>query len=346
MNANAHLNFYLAKDCVTEFENIFRKSMKMSFSDRLEDILKGRSIIFDSIGQPNVPAQTEEGLEQARTVTPTVIYPSEKVTVVGAIDSSVVHLARTDEGRLYAAKSGVVVSSGRRIRHNIRLGPMLIYLTEESLRNSKIDHNLGNLLLVDSSIAKRLIRIRLERAIQLVLSSRLNNSIVLIDGALRPSVFEDSTCTINRVIEASSLSNNDVLGLSKHTNLTNLHQFEGLLKAMPYSSYIDASCVIKSLVRNTLGNNLLVKLGKNESEYVFRVDICSANGNDLECLEKLIGNDIVFRSYPESLRIAHHLSTFTPTEVSSLKGFISRSYGAEEVDETATRKNILGVSFV
>ena len=89
-----------------------------------------------------------------------------------------------------------------------------------------------------------------------------------------------------------------------------------------------------------------MKLGKNQSEYVFRVDICSANGNDLKCLEKLIGNDIVFRSYPESLRIAHHLSTFTPTEVSSLKGFISRNYCAQVVDETATRKNILGVSFV
>ena len=251
MNANAHLNFYLEKDCVTECENTFRKSMKMSFSDRLEDILKGRSIIFDSIGQPIVPAQRKEGLEQALTLTPTAIYPSEKVTVIGAIDSSVVHLARTEEGRLYAAKSGVVVSSGRRIRHHIRLGPMLIYLTEEFLRNSKIDHNLGNLLLVDSSIAKRLIRIRLERAIQLVLSSRLNNSIVLIDGALRPSVFEDNTCTINRVIEASSLSNNDVLGLSKRTNLTILNQFEDLLKSMPYSSYIDAGCLIKSLVRNT-----------------------------------------------------------------------------------------------
>jgi hypothetical protein len=174
----------------------------------------------------------------------------------------------------------------------------------------------------------------------------LKNSIVLIDGALRPSVFEDNTCTISKVIEASTLSNNDVLGLSKRTNLAILNQFENLLKAMPYSSYIDAGCVIKSLVRNTLGNNLLVKLGKDESEYVFRADISSANGNDLECLEKLIGNDIVFRSYPESLRIAHHLSTFTTTEVSSLKGFISRNYGAEEVAETATRKNILGVSFV
>jgi hypothetical protein len=346
MNANAHLDFYLEEDCITEFENTFRKSMKTCLSDQLEEILKGRRIIFDSIEQMTVPARRDGSFDQACTVTPRVIHPSEKVTLISAIDSSVIHLARTEEGRLYAAKSGVVISSGRRIRRHFRLGPMLIYLTEEFLCKSKIDHNLGNLLLVDSSIAKRLIRIRLERAIQLVLSSRLKNSIILIDGALRPSIFEDYNCTINRVIEMSTLSNNDVIGLSKNTSMTILNQFGNLLKAMPHPACIDTGCVIKSLARNTLGNNLLVKLGKNENEYVLRADICSANGNDLECLERLIGNDILFRSYPESLRIAHHISTFTTTEVSSLKGFISRSYGAEEVDQTATRKNILGVSFV
>jgi len=346
MNANAHLNFYLEEDCITEFENTFRKSMKTCLSDQLEEILKGRRIIFDSIEQTTVPVRRDGSFDQACTVTPRVIHPNEKVTFISAIDSSVIHLARTEEGRLYAAKSGVVISSGRRIRRHFRLGPMLIYLTEEFLCKSKIDHNLGNLLLVDSSIAKRLIRIRLERAIQLVLSSRLKNSIILIDGALRPSIFEDYNCTINRVIEMSTLSNNDVIGLSKNTTMSILNQFGNLLKAIPYSACIDAGCVIKSLARNTLGNNLLVKLGKNENEYVLRADICSANGNDLECLERLIGNDILFRSYPESLRIAHHISTFTTTEVSSLKGFISRSYGAEEVDQTATRKNILGVSFV
>jgi len=223
---------------------------------------------------------------------------------------------------------------------------MLIYLTEDTLCNSKIDHNLANLLLVDSSIAKRLIRIRLERAIQLVLSRRLNNSIILIDGSLRPSIFEDCNCTINRVIETSTLDNNDVIGLSKNTNLTTLHQFEYLLSTIPYSACIDTDYVIKSLIRNALGKNMLVKLGKNENEYVLRADICSANGNDLECLERLIGNDMIFRSYPESLRIAHHISTFTTTEVSSLKGFVSRNYGAEEADQADTRKNLLGVSFI
>jgi hypothetical protein len=128
--------------------------------------------------------------------------------------------------------------------------------------------------------------------------------------------------------------------------MTILNQFENLLKILPYSACLDMSSVIKSLARNMLGNNLLVKLGKNENEYVLRADICSANGNDLECLGRLIGNDILSRSYPESLRIAHHISIFTTTEVSSLKGFISKSYGTEVIDQAATRRNILGVSFV
>jgi NurA domain len=346
MNSNAHLDFYLGEDCITEFENTFRKSMDARMSDQLTEILKGKRIIFDSIEQTTVPLRRDGSIDRPCTVTPRVIHPSEKVTFISAVDSSVIHLARTEEGRLYAAKSGIVISSGRRIRRHFRLGPILIYLTQESLRNSKMDHNLGNLLLVDSSMAKRLIRIRLERAIQLVLSSHLNNSIILIDGALRSSVFEDYNCTIDKVAEMSTLNNNDVIGLSKNTSMTALNQFESLLKTVPCSACIDTGCVVRGLARNTLGNNLLVKLGKNKNEYVLRADICSSNGDDLDCLERLIGNDILFRSYPESLRIAHHISTFTTTEISSLKGFISRSCATEEVDQTTARKNILGVSFV
>jgi hypothetical protein len=346
MSANAHLNSYLEEDCISEFEDTFRKSMRMCLSDRLEETLKGKRIIFDSNGQTIVPLRRDRSFEPASAAIPRVIHPNEKITYITAIDSSVVHLASTEEGRLYCAKSGVVMSSGRGIRRHFRIGPILIYLTEGSLRDSKIDHNLANLLFFDSNIAKRFIRIRLERAIQLMLSHRLNNSIMLIDGSLRPSIFEDHNCTINRVIETSTLDNNDVIGLSKKTTMKTLNQFEYLLKAIPFSACIDTDYVIKSLARNTLGKNVLVKLGKNENEYVLRADICSANGNEMESLERLIGNDVIFRSYPESLRIAHHISTFTNTEVSSLNGFVSRSYGVVEIDHTDSRKNLLGVSFI
>ena len=104
MNANAHLNFYLEEDCITEFENTFRKSMDTCLSDQLTDILKGRRIIFDSIEQTTVPVRRDGSIDRPCTVTPRVIHPSEKVTFISAIDSSVIHLARTEEGRLYACK--------------------------------------------------------------------------------------------------------------------------------------------------------------------------------------------------------------------------------------------------
>lgn len=333
---------HLEEQCIVEFENIFRKSMKMFSSDQMGEIIRGRRIIFDTVEHMAVH-DTRDGIFDKAT--PRVVQPNEKLTCISAIDSSAIHLAGTDEGgAVYAAKSGIVIASGKRIRQHFRIGPMFIHINKEFLCNSKIDHNLVGLLLIDSSIAKRLIRIRLERAIQLVLSSRLDNSIILIDGALKPSVFEDYNCSINKVIEMSSLSRNDVIGLSKNTSISCLNQYEKSLRALPYWAYIDTSCIIKSQARNTLGNNLLVKLGKNENGYILRADVCSANGNDEECVGKLIGNDILFRSYPESLRIAHHISTFTATEVSSLRGFMSRINGMEEIDQYAKRKNLLGAS--
>jgi len=346
MNANLHFDFYLQEDCVKELENTFRKSMKVCLSEQLDEIANRRNTVTNSTEQTNLPFRMDGNLNQIFTVTPKVIHPSEKLTIVSAVDSSVIYLTRTKEGKLYAAKSGIVISAGKRILSHLRLGPMLIHITEEFLQNSKIECNLAGLVLVDSNIAKRLTRIRLERAIQLVLSRRLKNSIILIDGALKPSIFEDGYSTMQRIIEISTMSNNDVIGLSKNTNMTILLQLEKVLKALPYPACVDIAYVIKSLARNTMGNNFLVKLGKNEYEYVFRADICPVSGNDLACLGRLIGNDMLFRSYPESLRIAHHVSIFTNTEVSSLKGLISRFHGKEDFDQATVRKNVLGVSSV
>lgn len=93
MSANAHLNSYLEEDCISEFEDTFRKSMRMCLSDRLEEILKGKRIIFDSNGQTIVPLRRDRSFEPASAAIPRVIHPNEKITYITAIDSSVVHLA-------------------------------------------------------------------------------------------------------------------------------------------------------------------------------------------------------------------------------------------------------------
>ena len=104
MSANAHLNSYLEEDCISEFEDTFRKSMRMCLSDRLEETLKGKRIIFDSNGQTIVPLRRDRSFEPASAAIPRVIHPNEKITYITAIDSSVVHLASTGGRKVVLCK--------------------------------------------------------------------------------------------------------------------------------------------------------------------------------------------------------------------------------------------------
>jgi hypothetical protein len=345
MNTSAHLNLSLGENCIAGFDRNFRESIHECFSERLKETLTGKKVFFNVSGKYTVPIRVWRGFDQACITTPRVIHPSNKPTLVTAVDSSAILLAGTEEGALYSAKLGIVISSGKRILRHFRIGPILLYLTEESLHNSRIDHKLANIMLIDSNTTKRLIRIRLERAIQLEFSHCLNQSVMLIDGSLRSSIFEDHYHTIKKIVELSTLTGNSVIGMCKSTSIRILNQFEARLKKIPAPACIDTDCIIKGLTRNTLGKNMLIKLGNNENDYVLRADICSADGNDLECLGRVLGNDIISRCYPESLRIAHHISTFTNTELSSLKALVLRSYGMVEMDHEDTRANFLGAAF-
>lgn len=346
MNTSAHLNLFFGRKSTREFEKTFKNSMEMCFSEQLDEVLKGKRIMF-SLGRdprPVFPIQGWRSCYQDCSIDPKVIHPSEKSTTIVSVDSSAIHLAETEDGLLFSTKSGIVISSSKQILHHIILGPMLLYLTKGSVDSSNLDNNLANLILMDSNSAKRLIRIRLERALQLNISRLFNDSILLVDGSLSPSVFENHDNTINRVIEVSSLNHNHVIGLCKNTRVRIFNQLETILQLIPEPACVDVDYLVKGLSRTKSGKNMLVKLGGYENDYVLRAEVCSANGNDLECLEELIGNDIIFRSYPESLRIAHHVSTFTDAEISSLKEHVLRSYGVVEIDRTITRKDLLGVA--
>jgi hypothetical protein len=345
MNTNAHLNL-LGRKCTREFENTFKNSMEMCFSDQLDEVLKGKKIMF-SLGRDPRPVSPIQGWRrcyQDGFIDPRVIHPSEKSTIVAAVDSSAIHLADTEDGLLFSIKSGIVISSRKQILLHIILGPILLYLTKDSVYSSNLDNNLANLILMDSNSAKRLIRIRLERALQLDISRLFNDSILLVDGSLSPSVFENNDNTINRVIEVSSLNRNHIIGLCKNTRIRIFNQLETVLRHIPEPACVDVDYLAEGLSRTKSGKNMLVKLGSHENDYVLRAEICSATDNNLECLEELIGNDIIFRSYPEALRIAHHVSTFTDTEISSLKEHVLRSYGVVEIDRTITRQDLLGVT--
>jgi len=59
-------------------------------------------------------------------------------------------------------------------------------------------------------------------------------------------------------------------------------------------------------------------------------------------VSKLFGSDLVEQGYPETLRLAHILSTFTANEVIGIQRFISKNYGLRIVSQPNLRRSLFG----
>jgi len=81
-----------------------------------------------------------------------------------------------------------------------------------------------------------------------------------------------------------------------------------------------------------LGDVYVARL--NKANMAFRLDIDHELPfhSHLEAVEKLIGNDVLRQSYPESLRLAHILCTFTANEILAMQHFITRRHGIQIIN--------------
>lgn len=267
----------------------------------------------------------------------TTIRPIRENTMVAAIDSSSVKLAETEEGSLYGVKCGIATAYGGRALMHFKIGPVLFYLSESTIQDSELEDRLARLVLLDDDFAKRLIRVRAERAVQKELAGHFSDSIVLVDGSLKASIFEDRDRSMARIAEESVLRRNMVIGISKGTRLKALERAAAPLTKVPGPAYIEVDMIIKSLIRNTVGSNLMVKLGK--SIPVLRADVI---GDRSESLGRLLGNDPVAGGYPETLRLAHYISTFSGTEMTCLRSHVLNNYDVTELAADDIRRTLLG----
>jgi hypothetical protein len=327
---------------LNEVECVFERSLSECLSSKLNDALKGKKIMFTRDEKNLFPVQGWGIRASPYCMTPiTTIQPIIDNTMVSASDSSAIQIAETEEGSLYAVKSGIAISIGGNTLMHFKIGPILFYLSEQTIRNSEIDHRLARVVLVDSHIAKRMIRMRVERAIQMKLCKHFDKSIILIDGSLKSSLFEDNNENIKNIAENCSLQQNSIIGISKNTRFKILDKISYPLTKIHCPAYLEVDLIIKSLVRNTIGDNLMVKFDKNNSP-LLRADVVTPNYNKDEALGKLLGNDSIAEGYPETLRLAHHISTFTSIEVSCLKGHVLSNYDVTELAPEDIRKTLLG----
>lgn len=302
------------------------------------DELNGKKIVFNCDDKKMIPVDGW-GLRSdpyAATMV-TTIRPIKENALVAAIDSSSVKIAETDDGSLYGIKCGIATAYAGRALMHFKIGPLLFYLSESIMEHSELEERLARLVLLDDDFAKRLVRVRAERAVQKELASHFTNSIILVDGSLKTSVFEDRQRSIGKIAESCVLRKNMMIGISKGTKLKVIERAAAPLAKVPGPAFIEVDMIIKSLIRNTVGSNSMVKL-ENHSP-VLRADIV---GNRIESLGMLLGNDPVAGGYPETLRLAHHISTFTSTEMTCLRSHVLNNYDVTELAGDDIRRSLLG----
>jgi hypothetical protein len=313
------------------------ESMSKCLASQLDE-LKGKKIVFSCDDKKMIPLEGWGLRSNPYTATTvTTIRPIKENALVAAVDSSCVKLADTEDGSLYGIKCGIAMAYAGRALMHFKIGPMLFYLSENTIRDSELEERLAKLVLVDDDFAKRLIRIRAERAVQNELASHFTNSIILVDGSLKASVFEDRERRLGKIAESCVLRKNMIIGISKGTKLKVLDRAAAPLTKVPGPAYIEVDMIIKSLIRNTVGSNSMVKFEKNST--VLRADIV---GNRTDSLGMLLGNDPVAGGYPETLRLAHYISTFTSTDMTCLRSYVLNNYDVTELAADDIRRILLG----
>ena len=269
--------------------------------------------------------------------------PRER-NVIG-IDSSCVLIGETEDGTIFAGRVATVSASGSKILRYQRAGPFIYYMNQKMIDSeisSGIPRRTMNAIVSDSALAERFIRIRLERAAQIYAARTNSDSVILIDGSIRASMLESAQFSL-RLLERETEDNfNQLLGVTKTSNIKLVARAAAALSTSKTSSaYADLTDSLRILGVGTSSKILVARF--TQGSQVFRVDVSSANAeHESQVLADVKRNDILFRGYPETLRLAHHLSIFDSAAISSIRGYLSKKYGLVQIPSDDLRATILG----
>jgi hypothetical protein len=183
----------------------------------------------------------------------------------------------------------------------------------------------------------------LERWLQTMLSKTISNGLILFDGSLTSGIADTPTQLMKEILTTARKRNNVILAFSKMTSL----RFNGylitdvLLRYKPPYMLEMAGLKPKPPIV-LLGDVYVARLTKGN--YAFRLDIDKEVPIErrIEAVEKLLGTDLFSQSYPETLRLAHILCTFTANEVIAMQHFIARRYGLKIISRPDMHRLLFG----
>jgi hypothetical protein len=296
--------------------------------------------------------QQNSSLEQLHAMQPKIqpipINPKQTETTIAAVDTSSIKLGETSRGIIIAIR-GTSVWKKRRNYGYLRVGPFIFHITEENLKE------VYNTLLkayfpeqnsqASPGFAHIPVRIAnlLERWLQASLAKTVSNGIILFDGSLTAGTPDTPVHQLKEILNTARKMGNTVLAFTKVTTL----RFNGYLITDAWLNQ-KPPCLIE--IANLKPKPPLVLLGDvyvaklTNGNCAFRLDIDREvpTPHKIEAVEKLLGNDLITHSYPETLRLAHILCTFTANEVIAMQHFIQQKYSLKLVNRPDMHRLLFG----
>lgn len=250
-----------------------------------------------------------------------------KRPVIG-IDSSCVAIGESIKGILVAIKATVVkINEGKCTLH--RFGPVLVYLTNETIQDLKniliASRRVIKLSIIDPTYSTQLAMNLIERFLLYKEIIDNKDAIILVDGSLRTSNIELKDCPLHTILNEATDRNNVVIGISKQSKL-----FKWCSKDFIKLAERDPPIVVEVHDAKKYLNNLLgeVYFALFSSEGIpLRVDLSCNGGDPLHYLNILYSSDLFYFGYPETLRQAHIFSKLSKAEMIGLKSSIDLCKG-------------------
>jgi hypothetical protein len=281
---------------------------------------------------------------------PLPLTPRHQETTVAAVDTSTIKIGETSTGIIVAIRGATVWKQNHKYRYT-RLGPLIFHITEDN--KNTVYNNLEKAYFNYSysshqasppimQMPTRLASL-LERWLQTMLTKNFHNSLILFDGSLTSGTFDTPTQRMREILYAARRSQNTVLAFSKATSLRiNGYLITDRLPEHDGPYLLETSGL--QFKPPTVPNGDVYVARLNKSNMAFRLDIDHQIPlvDRMEAVEKLLGNDVMQQSYPETLRLAHILCTFTANEVLAMQHFTTRKHGIQIVNRPDMHKLLFG----
>jgi len=282
-------------------------------------------------------------LVEAMSIRRLKINPLSKPVKVAAVDVSTAKLGPVEGGVLTAFRGCLVWKNGGKYRF-YRYGPLitLLELDEHASEDELWEDGEPSF----NARAISIMRNHVERALQKAVVEVFTDSLILFDGSLTAGTPDNPVRVLKEILRVAAANRNTVIGVSKDTQVL---ADGGKITQLIREEEVSALC-LDDFMRKRFPTHPIHLLGRvyvakmTRDGLTFRLDIssCGSVEEDLRAIELLAGNDLHDHGYPETLRLAHILSSFTPNEILGMRSYMAVKFNIEVKGEVEVRKILFG----